>query len=355
MSFVFQEFLPTEGLCSKSRVVIWVLQETQQLPEAQAWLDLPWQHKRLQTRTLLPELHSLHLPLLFNALMNALYLHWRPSSKSVIFFFAPTAASTMSTASSFCTCCLKLHFWVMGNASMQPKVQRFWDSSFQARSWESGIGEHCSRGLLVASWQRILEFLLSSIKLWRKLASSVEVFVLVSAHSRMMLSLRFSQRILLLHSLLVVIDQALEKVGFVTSTVKQMSKRQLWVCQWNDRLLGMYESNCMLYACASDCTSSLFDTCEFLCKGGGSTALQASILWHALMNSSIHCSSIFNKVPDVDDCCFASLCRIISDQCVYKNHSGNYRVVEMVCIISKKVKMNLLLCTTMTKSRMRML
>jgi hypothetical protein len=84
----------------------------------------------------------------------------------------------------------------------------------------------CSRGLLVASLQRILEFLLSSIKLWRKLASSVEVFVLVSAHSRMML-LRFSQRILLLHSLLVVIDQALEKVGFVTSIVKQMSKHQL--------------------------------------------------------------------------------------------------------------------------------
>ncbi len=78
----------------------------------------------------------------------------------------------------------------------------------------------------MASLQRIPEFLLSSVKLWRKLASPVEVFVLVSAHSRMMLLL-FSQRILLLHSLLVVIDQALEKVGFVTSIVKQMSKHQL--------------------------------------------------------------------------------------------------------------------------------
>ncbi len=79
----------------------------------------------------------------------------------------------------------------------------------------------------MVSLQRILKFLLSSIKLCRKLASSVEVFVLVSAHSRMILLLHFSQRILLLHSLLFVIDQALEQVGFVTSIVNQMSKHQL--------------------------------------------------------------------------------------------------------------------------------
>jgi hypothetical protein len=102
-----------------------------------------------------------------------------------------------------------------------------WGFQFSGKLLRVVLVSTCSRGLLVASLQRILEFLLSSIKLWRKLASSVEVFVLVSAHSRVMLLLRFSQRILLLHSLLVVIDQALEKVGFVTSIVKQTSKHQL--------------------------------------------------------------------------------------------------------------------------------